>query len=301
MNIYQKYSTVFLCACMLACLMVSSVGIAIYYIYPHRMDRVANVRLAPTPFRLSMLADFLSVKLAQRREQTVMVLGDSQFYGYHQDWRHTFPVFMAESMKGVNFINLSIVDGRWDDALFLLGLATDPNIKGVIYNVDLMHYSTKEQADFQWLSSTRSFFPLYLFDPGKAWQFIRTLDPADGRQTFDWPGVTAEQFTMKSDGPNVAKLRDVLAAFEKSGLVAVVVMAPQEISSFASHGIDPGSVLRNNAFLMTVCRQYKVTCIDMMSKLDASHFQDTIHLNTKGHRALAAVLESSLRGRIDAR
>jgi hypothetical protein len=300
MSIYKKYSLAFLCACLVACLTVSSIAIAIYYIYPHRMDRVANVRLAPEAFRLSMLADFLSVKLAQTPESAVIVLGDSQFYGYHQDWRHTFPVFMAESMKGVSFINLSIVDGRWDDTIFLLGLVTDPKIKGIIYNVDLMHYSVKEPADFQWLNSTRPLFPLYLFDPGKAWQFIRTLDPADGRQTFDWPGILPEQFMMEHDSRNVAKLRELLVAFEKRGLVVVVVMAPQEISSFSSHGIDPESVLRNNAFLMTVCRQYKVTCVDMMGRLDASHFQDSIHLNTKGHRALAAALEPSLRGRVGA-
>jgi len=258
------------------------------------MDRVANVRLAPEGFRLSMLADFLRVKLTQTSESAVIVLGDSQFYGYHQGWRHTFPVFMAENMKGINFINLSIVDGRWDDAILLLGLATDPKIKGVIYNVDLMHYSVRERADAQWLNSTRSFFPLYLFDPAKAWQFAKTLDPADGRQTFEWPGIPPEQFVMDHDSRNVAKLREVLRAFEKRGLVAVVVMAPQEISSFSSHGIDVESVRRNNAFLMTVCRQYKVTCIDMMSTLDASHFQDSIHLNTKGHRALAVALEPSL-------
>src|SRR6266581_4247321 len=111
MSIYKKYSLAFLCACIVACLTVSSAAIAIYYIYPHRMDRVANVRLAPATFRLSMLMDFLSVKLAQTRESAVIVVGDSQFYGYHQDWRHTFPVFIAESMKGVNFINLSMVDG----------------------------------------------------------------------------------------------------------------------------------------------------------------------------------------------
>jgi hypothetical protein len=293
MNIYKKYSLAFLSACVVACLAISSVAIANYYNYPYRADRVANVRLAPVSFRFSMLADFLRVKLSQTRERAVIVLGDSQFYGYYQNWRHTFPVFMAERMQGVNFINLSIIDGRWDDAVLLLGISTDPKIKAIIYNVDLMHYSDKEPADFQWLNRTRSFFPFYLLDPGKAWQFIRTLDPADGRQTFDWPGVPADPFTMERDGPNVAKLREVLRHFEKSGLTAVVVMAPQETSS--KYGIDTEQVLRDNAFLMSVCREYAVICVDMMGKFDDTNFKDHIHLNTKGHRALAEALEPYLR------
>lgn len=293
-GVYKKYSIAIVIACVACCLITSAAAIAVYYIYPRYMSRVANVRLAPESFRLSILSNFLSIRLGHTKNDAVLVIGDSQFYGYHQSWQNTFPAFMAESTN-LDFINLSIPDGRWDDAILTLGLATDQRIKAVIYNVDLMHYAVKEKPDFQWLDKTRSVFPLYLFDPGKAWQFISTLNPPDGRQTFDWPGIPPEQFVMDHKSRTVGKLRAVLQTFERRGMETLVVMAPQQIASFAENGIDTAAVLRNNAFLMTVCREYKVTCIDVMDEFDISNFQDSIHLNTKGHRALAAALEPFVR------
>ena len=189
---YKRYALWLLGAFVAAWMSLTAVSVGAYYLYPHYIGRAANVRIIPTYFRLAMVLDFAERRLDGRRD-AIFIVGDSQLYGWSQNWRQTFSVFLEE-ITGRPVVNASVVDGRFNDVLLMLAaMKGDDRIRSIVYNVDPWHFWGSEGPDFKRLGEKRAWLPLFLVSPSLAFSFLTSLETPSGPQSFQFVRQQSQQ------------------------------------------------------------------------------------------------------------
>jgi lysophospholipase L1-like esterase len=295
MRSFKTYSMLLIAGAIAPLLAVIMAATWSYFEYPSRMDRVANVVSVPLRYRLPLILDFVEAKLDAAHGKVTVILGDSQFYGYNQSWNDTFPAFLAKMNPDRKIINISVVAGRFNDTLLVLSHIKDPRIGTILYEVNPSQFSTNIDPDDQQLAANTSRYPFFLLVPSIAWKFERSFIRHSGRQTFQYLQLEAKRYIIPRKSRNIEKYRQVLSVLQNSGKRVIVVMSPQDLAAFPLYRYDVAQIRRDSGYLMGICREYRVTCVDMLDKLDNSDFFDVVHLNTRGHEKVAQLLMPYLR------
>ena len=135
---YKKFTVLYLVIATSVILAATILLEAGAYVMVSRSNRLPSVRDLNENFRIYFIKDFISRKFDSQKEY-VLVIGDSQFFGFRENEEDTFPSLIAKD-RNLNAINLSIQGGTDTDMGKILKYLKGYKIKYVIYNLNVNHY-----------------------------------------------------------------------------------------------------------------------------------------------------------------
>jgi hypothetical protein len=268
----------------------------------HDGTRIANIRLLPPEVRSTAISMF-----AQRfdRRPAVVLIGDSQMFGFGYSEQHTFGAKLRELVPG-SIYNLSILNGRFDDFERVVQILEKLDISPGVIVTNISPFSLKAGPPPRHLPDTESgnFFARILRTDETAF-FLNPIAVArlnlfeEGyvpESQFNWNPVDPDYFRDLNGRAQEKEFRAFLDEALKVASRVVVFVSPDAHQRFDRLPRNYGWQLATAASaLLAVCREYeRVRCEDFASALPTDRFFDVIHFNARGHQEFAEILAKAL-------
>jgi len=279
-------------------------------------NRLANLRILPKDGVLAAIETYCSRISADRNN--VVFLGDSQTYGYGSPPQDTCAATLQQmpSVQNAGFSvhNLAIINGRHRDSIQILKalerssqkaacilLSTNPThfIKAPMLKPDMEFYVPLKISGYSVFSSL-IFTRENVFDlTGASWRNTRKFHPVD---LFDDLIQSSESFVMSDVGKAycadldpqsvLPDLVDLIKLAKKSAGRVIFYTQPRYYADYLKppydYGWNPQPV---DATLLATARELKCDVVlDLSDAFPRDCFSDLIHLNRRGHTALAKTL-----------
>ena len=272
-----------------------------------RLERLPNVRLVRIHHRLPLIEKYLDLRAAIDKD-AIVILGDSPFYGVGLKEQESFPALLNGETK-VTVLNLSFPDARPPDALKILKIASEKlRIQYLIWNFNLAHYAEDAYEGERYLEEPL----LPLFQSIRAFLAVRAYfwNDLKSRSVF-WNDLNAtkRQTETASDdlvlleyGPkryqpsehNQEALLDLMRFIREKTESHLIVMSPHCLKAIEYSHYDTANFLKEIARYGALLRGAEMNVLDLSFQFADDQFFDIIHLNHRGHRKLAALLQESL-------
>lgn len=248
----------------------------------------------------------------------VIFLGDSQTYGFNRPPQDTCPALLQElpavRNAGFSVHNLAIINGRLRDSIQILHIlensgrkaaciliSTNPThfINGAPLTSDAEFYVPLKSSGYSVFSSL-IFTRENVFDlTGVSWRNMRKLHPVD---LFDDLLKSSESFVISDVGSAYCAdldpqsvMPDLIALMQlakKSSSKVIFYTQPRYYADYLKpphdYGWNPKPV--DEAVLAAAREQKCDVVLDLGDAFPRDHFSDLIHLNQRGHEALAKTL-----------
>lgn len=285
-------------------------------------NRLANIRLVPREV-VPTVVDAYTAKL-KRNRKNVILLGDSQTYGFTRPvsstWGGLLNTMPPIARAGFSVHNLAVINGTFRDSVRILEsvAARGVAVHAIVLSTNPTHFqksaSLAPEADFYILRQQErpSVFVSLLwtkqnvFDlTGLTWRTVRKLHPVDffddtkrfsenfvladvGRDYCSNLDTTARMPDLKELIHVARKMAQQLILFTQSRYYADYFKAPYHYE-WAPAAVDSEVVKVGQAGRCDVV-------LDLANEFPRDHFNDLIHLNQRGHEAMAKIIASHLLG-----
>ena len=265
-----------------------------------RSNRLPNIRSINKEFRLNLISDFIDKKFNPIDRYTI-ILGDSQFYGFGVTEKQTFPSLLSENFPDKKIINMSIVEGRSTDAILILKLLLDKNIKleKIIYSVNLSHYQNgttegfgrlpKDYSDKNILRHTFKLLNTY-------WVDFLVHEIVDWEKSHRFVANARRAPTLSSKPRrNIKYLNGLLELIKINSESHLFVLPPYSEKALALAGIKRDAFSREALYFENFVKNKGGNFMNLTFELDShEYFIDVIHFSPKGHQKVADFLISFL-------
>lgn len=248
--------------------------------------------------------------------RTVIQLGDSQAYGYTRPPQETCAGMLNKRLElknaGFTTANLAIIDGRFRDSIQILKAIDRLGRKAgcILLSSNPTHFvkttpiAPGRMFHVPLLPSRSSIFTSLIVSnvfesPAFSWSNFRKGRPID---LFDKLPRPQEAFVMSEVGqPYCANLDpnqslpdfiDLVCLAKKSASRVIFYTQPRFYADYLKPPYDYGWQPRpvDEAVLKAARENGCDVVLDLADAFPRDHFSDLIHLNHKGHQALAALL-----------
>ncbi len=266
------------------------------YIFKHA-KRMPDIRKVNKEYRLNYINDYLSYKTKQS-DSYIIILGDSQFYGYHQDEDDVFSNYLTKHTAST-ILNLAFNDARPNDVIKELEVIRSHNIKinAIIYGLNIGHFGEDNETNIRRLPDKTSYsiLPLYTAKMNvDFWknQFEKQLLHTKFSQIF----TTKKAPSTPAKAPNKIDTRYPLL-LKNLYLTSKKVLIISEPRS----EIDVLRQAQNNTIkklwvdlYRNETRKENLRFLDASAWMDNSCFIDNTHMNIKGHEFFSQTLLEEL-------
>lgn len=251
-------------------------------------DRMPNIRKVSKEYRLNIVQDYINYKFKQGTTYDI-VIGDSQFYGFKQYEKDTFPYLLKKEFSNKNIINLSIVDGTERDLNLILQILKDKKVKinRIIYNFNLSHFSTILLNDKLPSQSLNTFSNLYTLKLQKDYwtSFIeKTFLEKKYSQRYDTRKYDINRYniTNKNDKNFEYLLKNMQSLSKK----VLIILSPHSISSLENSNYDIQKFKKNITKYKNIISKTNCETLDLTFEFNKSCFLDILHLSIHGHKEI---------------
>lgn len=248
----------------------------------------------------------------------ILILGDSQTFGFNAKDLNIFSYLLQRDRRSMSIKNASIVDGHFDDANNVLGILKNNKIKlkDIVINVDPAHFKdqyvvprhlTTSECNIpglidifgsrELLSSMETIAIQNFRNPNEKEPWRLREKDADPLPPEIMDGPLPEDYITEVNNP---KYEDDFFSFLTSARgianTTIVYMSPMQL--YKKH---PEAQFNIRKRYMELCRSFRlknggVLCIDPSEDFEKADFVDIIHLNSSGHKKMAALLAPLLFG-----
>lgn len=279
-------------------------------------NRLANIRILPKDGVLAAIETYCSRISADRNN--VIFLGDSQTYGFNRPPQETCAAILQQmpSVRDAGFSvhNLAIINGHHRDSIQILKALerSRRKVACILLNANPTHFikapMLKPDAEFyvpleisgHSIFSSLIFTRENVFDlTGASWRNTRKLHPVD---LFDDLLMGPENFAIAEVGrgycadldPQSAlpDLVDLIKLAKKNAGRVIFYTQPRYYADYLKpphdYGWNPKPV--DDAVLATARELKCDVVLDLSEAFPREFFSDLIHLNRRGHTALAKTL-----------
>lgn len=259
--------------------------------------RLMNVRLVAERHRIAMIDAFIAAN-AQSDLPLVVVLGDSQSWGFRHRPERVFTAHLQAALPDVKVLNLSVVDGRIADQVAIIGLIKDRGIRPSLI-VTSANLGQLKAPEFRRLTDSVLPFWTYLLSPLNVYRLGELFPPKDARETADMAYRRFQVPDRFLDSPQRVQemARQVASMLEAAQDIAdrvLFYMPPHATEDFGSYGYNRGLYHRQVRAMLEACKQSGASCTDLSAALPLGAFQDVVHLNRRGHVLLARKLQPEI-------
>ncbi len=279
-------------------------------------NRLANLRILPKHGILDAIEIYCSRLSAAKSH--VIFLGDSQTYGYSMPPQDTCAAILQRTpaVKDADFsvLNAAIIDGRFRDSIQILMalersgrrsacilLSTNPShfSQGAPKKPDQEYYVPLKPSGYGVFSSLLMTQD-HVFDlTGFSWRNTRKLHPID---LFDELLKSSEPFVIadvekaycmdrnpQSVMPDLIKLMQLARKYAHK---VIFYTQPRYYADYLKppYNYDWNPEVVDEAVLAAARDQKCDVVLDLSESFSRDHFSDLIHLNQRGHEALAQIL-----------
>lgn len=274
----------------------SCYGVAEFYLTSlmsseqEKTQRLANIRSLREGARVIPVKQMVEF-LAKDEHAEVVIIGDSQTYGHRIPYELS-PGNALENLIDGHVYNLSIVDGRYSDAIGIIDLLSEAgvNVDYIVLNINPSHAARKTSYP-DCLHFCRDLFvplgsPSYLID-----LFEKDIHGTDFKDVSSFSYSIREDYYVDLDVDYLsAELERVLKIIEEANIADKVIAfaSPNQAKAFNEepyeYGFDVSDVLDN---ALEVCDKFDFTiCLDYRNLTRIEHHFDIVHLNSKGIKEL---------------
>jgi lysophospholipase L1-like esterase len=283
-------------------------------------NRLANLRILPRDGVLTAVN--LYVAAMPHGERNIVFLGDSQTYGYGRPPSATCAAILQKEFSipagGIAVHNLSVINGRFRDSMRIveaLGKHGVP-VETIVLSSNPSHFIRGSSAspDGEYyiprLQSQKGVFAALLFTrdnvfelTGASWRNTRKGHPVD---LFDELVKPADAFAMAAVGkgycadldpePVLCDLTALMQAAQRLANRVVFFTQPRFYADYLKPPYDYGWQPRPvDEAVLSLARESRCDVVlDLADSFPRDHFSDLIHLNQRGHEALARILQPHL-------
>jgi hypothetical protein len=279
-------------------------------------NRLVNLRILPKHGVLDAIDIYCS--RLQANENNVIFLGDSQTYGYSRPPQDTCAAILQQMPAvrdaSLSVHNLAIIDGRFRDSLQILKafehsgrkaacilLSTNPThfVKAPPLMPDAEFYVPLKFSGYSVFSSL-IFARENVFDlTGVSWRNMRKFHPVDlfddllkSSETFVLSDVGRAYCTDLDPRSVLPDLVDLINLSRKNADRVIFYTQPRYYADYLKppydYGWNPKPV--DDAVLAAARELNCDVALDLSDAFPRDHFSDLIHLNQRGHEALAKTL-----------
>ncbi len=256
--------------------------------------RIPDIRKIDKKYRLNYIDDYLSYKI-NPDQSYILLLGDSQFYGYHQSEKYIFSNYLTRNTDKTQLLNLSLNDARPSDVIQELKLIRSHSIKvtAIIYGLNLGHFGDGNGTYIRRLPDHKANILLPLYTT---------------KVTFDYwteklfPTQFSQQFTEKALPSSLAHAPEILDSrfplllqeIKRTSQKALIISEPRsEIDILRQPENKIVKDLWTDLYANET-KEYGLHFIDASAWMDNSCFIENTHLNKKGHELFSQKLLKDL-------
>ena len=256
--------------------------------------RIPDIRKIDKKYRLNYIDKYLSYKIDPDKPY-ILVLGDSQFYGYHQSEKDIFSNYLAQNTNKSKLLNLSFNDARPLDVIQELKLIRSHNIKvtAILYGLNLGHFGEGNGTNIRRLPDEKAntLLPLYA-----------TKVTIDYWREKLFPTQFSQQFTEKALPNSLAetpKILDprfplLLQSIKKTSPKALIISEPRSEIDILQQARNRKTKELWTDLYANESKKYGLNFIDASAWMENSCFIENTHLNKKGHKVFSQKLRKEL-------
>jgi hypothetical protein len=141
-------------------------------------SRVFNVRLVPEGYRAPLMNAFISKSSIAQSERLIVVLGDSQSWGFRLREERVYTTLLKERLPDYRVVNLSIVDGRVNDQMMILDMLEANGIRPQLI-ITSANIATVKTPDFGRLEPSSRPYWSYFLSPLNVYRLGQLARPND--------------------------------------------------------------------------------------------------------------------------
>jgi hypothetical protein len=265
--------------------------VTIYPILNYDSDRIYNLRAAPDKYRSSLLEHFLDNRY---EEGSVLLLGDSQVYGYEHPTEYIFSTLLANKLNR-KVINVAFQDSRTLDNIYALKYAIRKNMKfdAIVFNATQTHVKRPEFSRLDIKNSVDYRFGL-LGESQAFYEFTNEFTPqnryhdnfyefTNGAHYFKWPEENLYIY--------MANLNRLIGLAKLISKDVIVYLTPYDAADIIRRELNVSNVDKFAKAANIVCKNNEVLCI--IPNISArEYYFDIVHFTVKGHIVMADLLFS---------
>ena len=255
-------------------------------------DRMPNIRKVDKEYRLNVINEYLDFKIKQNKNYDI-VIGDSQFYGFKQYEKNTFPYLIKKQLPNKNIINLSIVDGTEQDIIKLLMILQKKNVtvNKIIFNYNLSHFSSIKHEnrlpDMEKILHT----DLYLINLIESFwvdSLKKSLLKVQKTQDFLTQKYKKNRYNIVST--NNVNFENLLTLMSVLSDDVLIVFSPHNLESLEYSHYNLNEFTSRIQQYKILVNKYHLDILDLTFNFEKDDFLDILHLSIKGHIKISQII-----------
>lgn len=303
---YKKFALLYIViavSVVLSATVILEIGAYLMFSWSNRLPSVRDLN---ENYRMYFIKDFIRRKIDLQKEY-VIVIGDSQFFGFRENEEATFPYLIAKD-NNLNVINLSLQGGGAADMVKVLRQLNGVKIRYIFYNLNINHFvkwleASNIMTEASYLPESNDKPVMNTYTLGAQLRYFFNITP---HYPFHQKTTTTEEeregsklYTMPKRSFDIV-LEKKGPLFELCELIKktsqhLIIASPQFKDNLEYNGFDLDKIKRNLQWYENAMREEGMNYINMTFAFERSDFIDETHLNKNGHRKMAQVLKKYLK------
>ncbi|MDD5673377.1 MAG: hypothetical protein PHC61_04385 [Chitinivibrionales bacterium] len=294
----KKYSLIAIIALPLILATYSLAVFAGFIALIRNSHRAPDIRWVNDAYRANVLDLFIKHK-KKEINGGIILLGDSQLYGFKVNEKFTFPFLMSAAL-GKNVINFAVPGGSVTDAARILKIIQNNGLrpKIIIYGLDIEFLSDKIEKTYCVLPDS---FPrksnLFLLSQNVAnilfKQMLFNYTSKNQKELGPEPENVARK-TFCFSGRNDLNLINLLQEMKRAGERAVIVAVPRNKALFRECLSCKQPYFSALVRYKEMVAQSEIAMLDITEAMDDDCFFDMTHFTHRGHKKMAELLSGYL-------